>query len=675
MLAGIHINAPVRPASSMIKLMRTTNLILLIFVGFATLFSFANIKYSNSAQAGGAVFGIILILSFNLVPLYALSRDSTLRRLRFAKRYAFVSLLLALVIMIIASASGEHFDMPILLALALVYGLPCGLNFFAFDKKIQEIRTRAEQPASDPAWQTASTSKYEVISVKEDIRNKVSYILAHWRGEMSLARSYWINGLFIGHIFVGMAGVFLGSILEKSGASLRVMAGSFIVSFCIAYLIWLWAMVGLARSAARHQSRGGSGLVAVLAQLSVGFSILVMVVKLFNSQIPQLQEFFLIASGNDSMAKVKITRSVKGDMLALRGTLGEGSSDSFVEFIKTSPQVNTVILNSPGGRLLEAQKIADLLKTKGLDTYVEEQCASACTYIFLAGKDRAATPNAQIGFHQPNFPGVHGREKEQATQAMLNRYRQASLPEQFIERIGRTSSDDMWYPSREELLEAGVITRTSLGGEASVTVYSGMDTREEIMETLRKARVWRLYEQRHPGKMDEVADLIWKMKQQGAKQQDLQNAVQSLIKQEYTGALKTAPDALLAEYGNLLVDELKAASDISAEACAKLVKGQLDIHRTLPPNLIMRDRELMEKVISTKEHGKSYSMRTPEFASAATRLMNNMTPLHKKITEDLSAFDKQPALQCEAVTALYQNIQRLNEKDRHVVLSGLVQAK
>lgn len=659
----------------MIKLMRYTNLILLVFVGFATLFSFANMKYSNSAQAGGAVFGIILILSFNLVPLYALSRDSTLRRLRFAKRYAFVSLLLALAIMIIASASGEQFDMPILLALAIVYGLPWMLNFFAFDKKIREIRTRAEQPANDPAWQTASTSKYEVNSITEDIRNKASYLLAHWRGELSLARSYWINGLFIGHIFVGMTGVFLGGILEKSGASLRVIAGSVILSYCIVYLIWLWAMVGLARSAARHQSRGGSALAAVLAQLSVGFSILIVVVRLFNSQIPQLQEFFLIASGNDSMAKVSITRSVKGDMLALRGTLGEGSSDSFAEFIKTSPQVKTLILNSPGGRLLEAQKIADLLKTKGLDTYVEEHCASACTYIFLAGKDRAATPNAKIGFHQPNFPGVHGREKEQATQAMLNNYRQARLPEQFIERIGRTSSDDMWYPSREELLEAGVITRTSLGGEASVTAYSGMATREEIMATLRKARIWRLYEQRQPGKLDEVADLIWKMKQQGAKQQELQNAVQSLIKQEYTGALKTAPDALLAEYGVLLVDELKAASDISPEACAKLVKGQLDIHRTLPPELILRDRELMEKVISTKEHGKSYNMRTPEFASAATRLMNYMTPLHKKITEDLSAFDKQPALQCEAVTALYQNIQRLNEKDRHVVLSGLVQAK
>jgi len=660
----------------MIKFMRITNLVLMLLLGLSTSFTFSKTQYSNSAEAVGALIGVFLILSFYFVPWLALSSHSTLRRLRFARRYGFISLVIALLFVVVFVASGQQLDIAMVLGLGLIYGLPLMLNFFAFDKKIQDIKLKVEQAAVNAgSMATASSHDVDVTSMAQDIRQKTNYMLAHWRGNMSLARSYWINGVLLGNIVVGIVAIGVISVLEKSGITLRALASAIIFCFFVACLIWLWSMVGIARSASKHKSRGGSGLLAILAQLSVVLSMVAMVTKAVDSHLPKMQELFLIASGNDSMPKVTITGSAQGDMLALRGTLGEGSSTSFAEFIKASPQVKTIILNSPGGRLLEAQKIADLLKARGLNTYVEEQCASACTYIFLAGQDRAATPNASIGFHQPSFPGIHGNEKELATQAMLNRYRQANLPEKFVQRIGRTSSEDMWYPSREELLDAGVITRTSLGGEAGSTLFSDMPTRDDLLQALRDNRMWRIYEQRHPGKMEELSNQIWKMKLQGADQQALQTALQLPLKNAYISALKSAPDAYVAEYGILLLDQLKAARDVSPDACAKFIKGQLNIHRTLPRSIIIRDRALMEKVLSATEHGTSYAMNSPEFAKAASKLMNFMSPLHQRVTQDLSAFNKQPELQCEASIALYQNIQRLREKDRHVVLSGLVQAK
>jgi len=80
---------------------------------------------------------------------------------------------------------------------------------------------------------------------------------------------------------------------------------------------------------------------------------------------------------------------------------GEIVSDDFATFqLKTNPLSNaTVALRSNGGRLLPAIKIGETIKTRGYNTYVPEYCASACTLIWLAGRQRYMAPTALIGLH------------------------------------------------------------------------------------------------------------------------------------------------------------------------------------------------------------------------------------------------------------------------------------
>src|SRR5206468_12093495 len=127
-----------------------------------------------------------------------------------------------------------------------------------------------------------------------------------------------------------------------------------------------------------------------------------------------------------------------------------GSALEVQKILDAAPGATSLMLNSAGGRVMEAQQLARAVRIRNLNTYVEDLCASACTYVFLAGKDRAATPNARIGFHQPSFPGLDADDQRSRTQDMLEAYRAAELPEAFIQRIAKTHSEDMWYPTRDE---------------------------------------------------------------------------------------------------------------------------------------------------------------------------------------------------------------------------------
>src|SRR5207249_6328862 len=143
-----------------------------------------------------------------------------------------------------------------------------------------------------------------------------------------------------------------------------------------------------------------------------------------------------------------------------------------------------MVFNSRGGRLAEAQKVASAIRARTLDTYVEDLCASACTYAFLAGRDRAATPNARIGFHQPSFVGLDPSTQESATREMMVVYRNAGLPDTFIGRVAGTSPEHMWFPTRDELIEAHVITRVSLGGEAALFRLTEIRSKQAMMLSL-----------------------------------------------------------------------------------------------------------------------------------------------------------------------------------------------
>jgi len=288
-----------------------------------------------------------------------------------------------------------------------------------------------------------------------------NYLIRHWRGECGLAVSYWVNGTLI--VFVVLVAVALSVAgLETFGFSLQMIAIGAVVQIVGALLIWLWAAVGIWRSATFHEDRGGSGFWAILAQVLVALGALGTFMQL-RGNVLQLQEFGMLAVGGDPIGEPgTLTVSPDGRTIHVEGFITSGISRRFEEAVAALPGLRNVTLSSPGGRHFEAARMARVVRERELDTRVEEECSSACTFVLLAGRERTARPGAPIGFHQPSFPGWGAADLNAAIAETKADYRRAGISENFIERAMEVSSDALWLPSHEMMEGANVLTATEI---------------------------------------------------------------------------------------------------------------------------------------------------------------------------------------------------------------------
>lgn len=379
---------------------------------------------------------------------------------------------------------GSH-DWPqdwLILAIAIPVGLM--MSYFAYQwavaKNIKEASETPPELNQPIATQRAAPTLAPKIIITEEIQKEPdtsspvstptisithaalspkklsgNYFVRHWHGEFSLSIAYWANGV----LAMIVSRVPDAIVAQMTGNySLRAISFASLGGMLFSVMAWFWLVVGIWRSADRPAAIGWASVWANTAKCMVVVSFIVMGVKLPTNILPQAQEFALIASGNDSIGEIVIKVSENGQSVIVIGTLREGSAAEIQKILDAVPGATSLILQSNGGRLLEAQQLARAVRNRNLDTYVENQCLSACTFVFLAGKDRVATLNARIGFHQPSFVGLDVDTQRLITRYMMDIYSAAGLPESFVQRISETSPEDMWYPTREELITNHVIT-------------------------------------------------------------------------------------------------------------------------------------------------------------------------------------------------------------------------
>ena len=158
-----------------------------------------------------------------------------------------------------------------------------------------------------------------------------------------------------------------------------------------------------------------------------------------------------------------------GTELEYSGGIKIGAAKEFERMLDAAPQVRVLHLNSFGGRVVEADLIAAMVRKRNLTTYVPEQCQSACTHVFLAGRERWLGEHGIIGFHQPSLPGI---DKETAAGIVEKERRYLAsmgLPNDFISKALATPRNKMWNPTKSELLAARVISGISDGSRFAVS--------------------------------------------------------------------------------------------------------------------------------------------------------------------------------------------------------------
>ena len=148
--------------------------------------------------------------------------------------------------------------------------------------------------------------------------------------------------------------------------------------------------------------------------------------------------------------------------LNLVGEIQPGDLEAVQTAIKTANDKNrlvvTIRLASTGGNILEAVKIADVVRHGKIATAVLSgaTCASACFIIFAAGNEKYAHYTATIGVHgASDSSGKETVESGAATISMARIVRELGVPASIIGKMVVTPPDQMVWLGPDDLRSMG----------------------------------------------------------------------------------------------------------------------------------------------------------------------------------------------------------------------------
>lgn len=161
----------------------------------------------------------------------------------------------------------------------------------------------------------------------------------------------------------------------------------------------------------------------------------------------------------------------KHGFMLLSGEIRPGDAEEVASNLGKNTTV-LLLLNSMGGNVAEAMKIALLIKGARLMTMVDSGgfCASSCFFLYLAGYSRsAATANEDgtlpkrryakmgyVGIHRPYLKAPSGdqvsiRKQEEVMRKVRSYLVSEAVPQHLIdEMMSRPSNDIYWLSERDQ---------------------------------------------------------------------------------------------------------------------------------------------------------------------------------------------------------------------------------
>jgi hypothetical protein len=399
-----------------------------------------------------------------------------------------------------------------------------------------------------------------------------NYFARHWRGELPLPVSYWVNGT-LGFLLVAISSGVL-SAFEATG-SLKAAVAAGIILYALSFAVSVWQIVGTWRSASNHADRGGHAVWAGLAKvvLVLGAANLLRVTAA--TTVPQIVESANILAGDTKLPPYEIRVLPGGNEVEFSGGIRAGSEKDLERVLIAVPQVKVLHVNSMGGRIHEAERMAELVRKRGLTTYTSEQCLSAATLVFIAGKERVVSSRAKIGFHQAWVPGMTESQRRASDQALRQTMLLAGVSDDFITHVLETSHSSMWYPTIQEMRRAGVITSESFGERFAVSgVLLRSSSPEDIDRDWSARPGFRAIKEVEPDAYWTMVKAVSTAIQSGKTVKEVQKLVRTTSEQLVLKYLPVASDEALLATRDCWVETLERFKDNDSEACVAMFSPQ-----------------------------------------------------------------------------------------------------
>jgi GYF domain 2 len=388
-----------------------------------------------------------------------------------------------------------------------------------------------ERPASDHSAPPISAD-----------RKRGNYFARHWRGELSLPVSYWINGILAGIATLSVnVGVHAATDFKDDFQPGIALATETLI-WTMTSAITIWQLVGVWRSATNYRKELKI-FWGPVAKVMVILGGALWVHDFAVTGAPQIEDLYDIYRGDAKMGTYAFRVLRDGRELEFSGGITFGAAKDLQRFLDAMPAVQVVHLNSPGGRTAEAARMAYLISVRKLATYVVGNCLSACTTIFLSGRERLISPQGRLGFHQPDAAGLTEQERRDIIAQSEMLLRQLGVSAAFAHKANLAPPDDMWFPSVAELISEHVATRVvnSLDfamSDVDISDLSNEGIRNQLMNDPMYAQIRKYRPEQYARIVDTFEDAL----KRGVSGTELLEALKPPVTSTFFEMLPYAPD-------------------------------------------------------------------------------------------------------------------------------------
>lgn len=307
--------------------------------------------------------------------------------------------------------------------------------------------------AGPSSWPLSSNATVRASNSARAAVQMIGRISQHWQGNNGFWKSLLVFSILIPLIiyFIVLQWVGHWSVLDTPRS--RMLQGA--IGFSLVGAVAIWQLVGMwrASSASKEPARSWFTRWSARAISAVTAFIGLVMVSAAPGGMAQLHE---AATDQDDIGKQGYSVDVDEQTLLINGYMAWGLLDQVNAAFAENPQINTIIMNSPGGHIQVGTRLYDLFRRHGVDTVADGLCGSACTIAFIGGKERILNKGAKLGFHSTGGSGQNLIDA--GNQKLIATFREFGASEDFIAQLIATPPEDVWYPDRKQLLASGIVT-------------------------------------------------------------------------------------------------------------------------------------------------------------------------------------------------------------------------
>jgi hypothetical protein len=514
--------------------------------------------------------------------------------------------------------------------------------------------------------ESTSSSKPIIPSKKNTLASRFvpGFIGKHWRGDYTLAVSYWFVGLctFVAvKIFVEL----IKQINSSLDLGTRVSGALIIALFVTSWALTLWLIVGVWRSAEKHQQRGGTATWAKIAKFIVAINLIGAIGAMI-TQAPLIAEGIKMLAGFDRTPPYKLKVLRNGTELELSGGMPLGTTAAIEDALQANPAVRVIHLNSLGGRISEGYKLYSLIQHRKLITYTSAECDSACTIAFLAGAEKYIGENGKLGFHSTSIDGQDGAIVAEINSELKQKMSSNSVPNDFINHALSTSNISIWYPSKQELLAAKVIDSVVDSRYFGISGIGQWVDTFNLENALLKIPFFSALSQYDRNNFSRLRNLLVLGIQNGRSEIDIQADIKKIFfGQLLPQYLKKSPDEPLIDYWKSIVEQMRYLQNSNIQLCADFAypeysKSSPDFQRLIPVDMRNRYYKSLAEMVKESTQNPQVSQQVTPLIQAdlesSMRSVYNKNPRALDLFKNTARFKGDPPLLCNATIGLYSEI-------------------